>query len=204
MNVLIAGCSKAGASLAGQLSEEGHDVSVMDPREASQSLLPDGYNGYFTTGILIDQDALRGAGIENCDAVAAVSEDDNVNLMVAQIAKEVFGIETVIASLHDPVREELFGSRMTTVCPTNIAVASLKGYLLQREQREITIGHSTLNVSLMPVPDHLVGVRAREITCRPGETVLGIIREGGNLILAQDDKALLQEGDQLAVARIVD
>lgn len=204
MNILVAGCSKAGASLAGQLSEEGHDISVIDPREVSQSLLPDNYTGYFMTGILIDQDALRSAGIENCDAVAAVSEDDNVNLMVAQIAKEVFGIETVIASLHDPVREELFGSRMTTVCPTNIAVASLKGYLLQREQREITIGHSTLNVGLMPVPDHLVGVRAREITCRQGETVLGVIREGGHLILAQDDKALLQEGDQLAVARIVD
>ncbi len=204
MNILIAGCSKAGASLAGQLSEEGHDISVIDPREASQSLLPDQYTGYFTTGILIDQDALRGAGIENCDAVAAVSEDDNVNLMVAQIATEIFGIQTVIASLHDPVREELFGSRMTTVCPTNIAVASLKGYLLQREQREITIGHSTLNVQLMPVPDHLVGTRAREITCRRGETVLGVVREGGHLILAQDDQALLQEGDQLAVARIVD
>ena len=204
MNILIAGCSKAGASLAGQLSEEGHDISVIDPQEASQSLLPDNYTGYFTTGILIDQDALRGAGIENCDAVAAVSEDDNVNLMVAQIATEVFGIQTVIASLRDPVREELFGSRMTTVCPTNIAVASLKGYLLQQDQRQVTIGHSTLNVTLMPVPDHLIGMRAREITCRRGETVLGVIRDGEHLVMALDDTGLLQEGDQLAVARIVD
>ena len=124
--------------------------------------------------------------------------------MVAQIATEFFGIQTVIASLRDPVREELFGSRMTTVCPTNIAVASLKGYLLQQEQRQVTIGHSTLNVTLMQVPDHLVGMRAREITCRRGETVLGVVRDGEHLVMALDDTGLLQEGDQLAVARIVD
>jgi trk system potassium uptake protein TrkA len=204
MNILVVGCSKAGAALAGQLAQEGHDVSVIDRKESSQSLLPDDYSGYFTTGILIDQDALRAAGIENCDAVAAVSDDDNVNLMVAQIAKEVFGIETVITSLHDPVREELFGSRMTTVCPTNIAVASIKGYLLHRQQRKFTLGHSTVNVELMPVPEHLVGVRAREITCRHGETVLGVLREDEYLVLAQDDQTLLREGDQLAVVQIVD
>lgn len=56
MNILIVGCSKIGASLAGQLSSEGHDVSVVDQWEGAQSLLPDDYTGYFSTGILIDED----------------------------------------------------------------------------------------------------------------------------------------------------
>ena len=41
MNILIAGCSSAGAKLAGELCREGHDVSVVDPYESAQSLLPD-------------------------------------------------------------------------------------------------------------------------------------------------------------------
>ena len=118
MNILIAGCSKTGATLAGELSREGHDVSVVDPLSSSQSLLPDDYTGYFTTGILIDEDVLRNAGIENCDAVAAVSDNDNINIMVSQVAKTIFGIGTVVASLQDPAREEKFGSLITTVCPT--------------------------------------------------------------------------------------
>lgn len=205
MNILIAGCSKIGASLAGQLSSEGHDVSVVDPWEGAQSLLPDDYNGYFSTGILIDEDVLRNAGIESCDAVAAVSENDNVNIMVAQIAAKTFGIGTVITSLFDPAKEQRFCSLLTTVCPTNIAVASLKGYILQRERRQITMGSSTLDVFLIPIPPHLIGRRAADITSPPEETVLGVIHsESSGLQFAKDDPQPLVETDRLAIVRIID
>lgn len=205
LNILIAGCSKIGASLAGQLSSEGHDVSVVDPAEGSQSLLPDDYAGYFSTGILIDEDVLRNAGIESCDAVAAVSDNDNVNIMVAQIAAKTFGISTVITSLYDPAKEQRFCSLLTTVCPTNIAVASLKGYILQRERRQITMGSSTLDVFLMPVPPHLVGRRAVDIDSPRGEMLLGVLRRGeSGLEFPKDDLRPLEEEDKLAVVRIID
>ena len=205
MYILIAGCSKIGASLAGQLSSEGHDVSVVDQWEGSQSLLPDDYTGYFSTGILIDEDVLRNAGIESCDAVAAVSDNDNVNIMVAQIAAKTFGIGTVITSLVDPAKEQRFCSLLTTVCPTNIAVASLKGYILQRERRQITMGSSTLDVFLMPVPPHLIGRRAADIDSPEGEMVLGVLpAESSTLQLAKDSRSPLTEGDRLAVVRIID
>lgn len=204
MNILIAGCSKTGATLAGELSREGHDVSVVDPLSSSQSLLPDDYTGYFTTGILIDEDVLRNAGIENCDAVAAVSDNDNINIMVSQVAKAIFGIGTVVASLQDPAREEKFGSLITTVCPTNVAASSIKGYLLRQDAGQVTLGSSTLDIHLMPVPDHLVGYRAKDIKAREGEAVLGVFRAGKGLVMCADDQQLLMETDMLAVVQIVD
>ena len=204
MNILIAGCSRTGAKLAGELSREGHDVSVVDPMVSSQSLLPDDYTGYFTTGILIDEDVLRNAGIENCDAVAAVSDNDNINIMVSQVAKTIFGIGTVVASLQDSAREEKFGSLITTVCPTNVAASSIKGYLLRQDAGRVTLGSSTLDIRLMPVPDHLVGYRAKEIEAGKGEAVLGVFRAGQGLVLCADDQQLLMETDMLAVVKIVD
>ena len=202
MNILIAGCSQTGAKLAAELSREGHDVSVVDPSAAAQSLLPDDFTGYFTTGILIDEDVLRNAGIENCDAVAAVSDNDNINIMVSQIAKTIFHIGTVVASLQDPAREEKFGALITTVCPTNIAASSIKGYLLRQSAGQITLGSSTLDVHLMQVPDHLVGFRAKDIQARKGEAVLGVFREGKGLVLSADDDQLLLETDSPYLAPV--
>lgn len=69
-------------SSASTLSEEGHDVSVIDRNEKNLELLSDDYSGMTTVGVPIDQDVLKKAGIESCDAVAAVSQDDNVNIHV--------------------------------------------------------------------------------------------------------------------------
>ncbi len=204
MNILIAGCSSAGAKLAGELCREGHDVSVVDPYESAQSLLPDDYTGYFTTGLLIDEDVLKNAGIENCDALAAVSEDDSVNIMVAQLAQTVFGIKRVVASLQDPFREEKFKSLIPTICPTNISVSSLRGCLLREETGRVTFGSATMDIRLMPVPEHLIGVRASEIGARKGESVIGVYRPGTGLTLTADDRVNLCKDDCLVVARIVD
>ncbi len=63
---------------------------------------------------------LRRGGVENCDAVAAVSEDDSVNLMAAQIAKSIFRREKVICRVSDPHLQVLYhkGYELETVCPT--------------------------------------------------------------------------------------
>ena len=67
-----------------------------------------------------DPDVLRQGGIENCDAVAAVSEDDSLNLMAAQIAKSLFQREKVICRVSDPHLQVLYHKayELDTICPT--------------------------------------------------------------------------------------
>ena len=78
------------------------------------------FHGTALVGDPTDPDTLRRGGVENCDAVAAVSEDDSVNLMAAQIAKSIFRREKVICRVSDPHLQVLYHKayELETVCPT--------------------------------------------------------------------------------------
>ena len=85
----------------------------------------DGFDDYTFSGNALvgdptDPDVLRQGGIENCDAVAAVSEDDSLNLMAAQIAKSLFQREKVICRVSDPHLQVLYHKayELDTICPT--------------------------------------------------------------------------------------
>lgn len=128
MNILIVGCGRVGANLVRQLDLAGHDVSVLDDEVDSLKRLSefDDYNftGIAMYGVPIDVDVLRQAGIETCDAVAAVTDVDNVNVMVAQIARDIFHIKNVVVRVSDPTRNRTFSQRfgLNTVCPTDLTV----------------------------------------------------------------------------------
>ena len=76
------------------LERIGHDISLIekDPEQLKRLDSFDDYSfgGTALVGDPTDPDILKQGGVENCDAVAAVSEDDSVNLMAAQIAKNIF------------------------------------------------------------------------------------------------------------------
>ena len=117
MNILIVGCSRLGAALACALSNRGHDVAVMDKRSDSFERLDESFTGLTSKGVPIDNDDLEAAGIESCDVVCAVTENDNENIMVAQIAGEVYKIPKVLAGIKDPDKEWVFQQcGLKTIC----------------------------------------------------------------------------------------
>lgn len=75
---------------------------------------------------------MKQAGIESCDAVAAVSQDDNLNIMCSQLAREIFKVPSVLARIYDPAREDVFSHfGLHTVCPTNLTVSAVKSALTE-------------------------------------------------------------------------
>ena len=102
MNILVIGCDQVGAALVRDLERIGHDISLIekDPEQLKRLDSFDDYSfgGTALVGDPTDPDILKQGGVENCDAVAAVSEDDSVNLMAAQIAKNIFRREKVSAA----------------------------------------------------------------------------------------------------------
>jgi len=128
--IIIAGCRKVGSNLARVLSQENHDVVVIDSDPDNFELLGSGFNGLTITGMPIDEDVLRSAGIEKADALAAVSNDDNMNVMISQIAANLFHVPRVITRVYDPEREVVFNKiGLTTICPTTLAVDKIKEFL---------------------------------------------------------------------------
>ena len=110
MNILVIGCDQVGASLIRDLERIGHDISLIE-RDPEQLKRLDAFDDYRFGGTAL---------VENCDAVAAVSEDDSVNLMAAQIAKSIFRREKVICRVSDPHLQVLYHKtyELETVCPT--------------------------------------------------------------------------------------
>lgn len=206
MNILIVGCGKVGARLASTLDHEGHDVSIIDRHEESFELLSETFGGFKSCGIPIDQDVLRRAGIETCDALAAVSQDDNVNIMVSQVAREIFKVPTVLARIYDPKRENVFSHfGLYTVCPTNLTVSAVRSALTEQDKPQvINFGSHTITFSTQVLPKSLVGSLASDIELEEDQSLYGILHSNLSLTLYQGQRLRLITGDKVIISNIVD
>lgn len=206
MNILVVGCGKVGSKLASTLSREGHDVSVVDKDEQKFELLDNDFSGFTTAGIPIDQDVLRRAGIEDCDAVATVSEDDNVNIMVSQLAEEIFHVSKVVARIYDPQRENVFSHYgLHTVCPTNLTVGSIKAALINpREVHNVNFGCSTVSFTTIPAPKSLIEDSVSKLEFDDNESLFGILKGNGDFVLYQGQRIILHANDMLVICTVVD
>lgn len=108
MYIVIIGCGRIGSGLALELSNEGHDVSVIDSKEESLKRLGLGFNGQRVNGVEIDKDILISAGIEMADVFLALTKDDNINLMATQIAKNIFKVPEVFSRVYEPSKEFIY------------------------------------------------------------------------------------------------
>ena len=115
---IIVGCGRLGSMLANTLSDAGDDVTVIDGNPDSFIKLSPDFGGLSIAGNGTEISVLKKAEIDHADAVIAVTNNDNTNIMIAQIAKEMFNVKHVIARLYDPEKEcvyEEFG--IDTICP---------------------------------------------------------------------------------------
>jgi len=127
MKVVIMGCGRVGAQLAGLLDADGHEVTVLDNDTYSFRRLPPDFSGTALVGNGLDQEALKRAGIEEADAFVVVTQGDNRNVMAAQIAKHMFNVPRIICRIYDPLRRELYSTLgLEAFSPTTIFAQMLK------------------------------------------------------------------------------
>ena len=121
--IIIVGCGRLGANLANALSDENGNVLIMDNSKDAFRRLSADFGGLSVAGNGTDIDTLKNANIDKARAVIAVTNDDNTNIMVAQLASEMFHVEKVIARLYDPERESVYQELgINTICPATLSV----------------------------------------------------------------------------------
>jgi trk system potassium uptake protein TrkA len=103
--ILVIGCGRFGSSISGILSGAGNDVVLIDRNGDSFRKLPPVFSGFTVEGDACDEGVLREAGIERADVVVVCTENDNVNVMVSQMASKIFGVKDVFVRLYDPEKE---------------------------------------------------------------------------------------------------
>jgi trk system potassium uptake protein len=197
MYVIVAGCRKVGSNLAVELSQENHEVVVVDSDPANFALLGSGFNGLTVTGMPIDEDVLRNAGIEKADALAAVSNDDNMNVMIAQVATKLFHVPRVITRVYDPEREIVYNKiGLSTICPTTLAVEKIKSMLISASTYEDHFFRGTCVEFKYAKPGkNMVG---RQIRAIHEGNVFGVVRDGQFLLGNPDLK--IEGGDTVVTA----
>jgi len=122
-NVIIVGCGTFGSTLAAELSEKSKSVIVIDIDEGALRKLPSSYKGFSIEGDGTDIDLLTFAGGKNADILVASTNDDDTNIMIAQIAKQVLGINRVITRIYDASKKTAYNDMdIVSICPTILSV----------------------------------------------------------------------------------
>lgn len=130
-NVIVVGCGRVGSRLANMLSENGDNVCVIDKRATAFDNLGRMFNGTTQQGIGFDEATLIKAGIEDCDVLAAVTESDNANLMVTEVASRLYGVPRVIARLYNPDHERAYMQLgIDYVCGTTLVAEEAFGKVI--------------------------------------------------------------------------
>ncbi|MHB1192215.1 MAG: potassium channel family protein [Longimicrobiales bacterium] len=123
MRVVIIGCGRVGSLAGSLLSGRGAEVVIVDRDEEAFATLSGEYSGFTVIGDAAEMGVLRQAGLSDADVVFAATDSDTLNLMVAQVAREIFGVQKVMARVFLPEWEGTYGDLgIGAISPVSLAV----------------------------------------------------------------------------------
>jgi len=111
MRVVICGGGNVGAFIAGELARADHDVLIIDVdpdrvKQAAVTNQPAGVPWLLADACEVTE--LARGDVDKADVVAAVTGDDEDNLVISLIAKQEFGVPRVVARVNNPKNEWMF------------------------------------------------------------------------------------------------
>ena len=200
MKVIIIGCGRVGEQLARLLVDEGHQVAVIDYDARALDRLGPNFKGQRIVGVGFDRELLVKAGIERADAFAAASSSDNVNIVAARIAHNIFHVPRVVARLFDPQRAEIYRRLgMLTISSTTWGAERLRELLTSPELDPlISFGSGEVNLVNIDIPSNLVGRMVKDLTVPSEISIVTVTRQGAAFIPTLGSQ--FREGDVVQVA----
>jgi trk system potassium uptake protein TrkA len=201
MHIVIVGCGRVGAELIKLLSNEGHNVVIIDKDESAFKRLGRAFNGLSLVGNGFDVDILKHAGIEKADVFCALTDADNTNLVAAQAAKRIFKVPKVIARVYDPEKAHIYEALGLDILSGTILFAAMirdkiiesrfSGYLI--ESKDVGVIEIDINgnlegrrVSALNVPREFLIIAIKNIEgviipdpntiLKKGDTILGLVK----------------------------
>ena len=201
MNIMIIGCGRVGSQLAILLSQEGHNVTIIDKNPEAFKRLGSVFNGIAATGNGFDEKLLKELKIDKQDAFVSVTSGDNTNLMASQIAKKMFKVPRVIARVYDPKRAELYRKfGLDTISGTVLVAAMIRDKIIENRFTSYLVETGELGVIEMIVGDELKGKRTEELNM-PDEFLVITIERKKRVIIPQPDTRLESADKVIGVVR---
>lgn len=131
--IAIIGCGRLGSILASDLSQQGHEVVVIDRNKSAFARLSEEFSGFSLVGDAAEMNVLQAAKLDKVQVIIAVTGKDNLNIMVSQLGKIIFNVPIVLTRILDPAREEIYQKLgLTTIATTKIAAVAFLQTLQQQ------------------------------------------------------------------------
>jgi trk system potassium uptake protein TrkA len=195
MNIIVIGCGRVGAELAYRLYQKGHQVTVVDQLDTAFDNLPPDFRGRMVEEEVLNQDVLRRAGIEQADGLAAVTNSDSVNAVVAHVARTAYHVPNVVVRNYDPSwrpLHEAFG--LQVVSSASWGAQRLEELLYHAEIRTVfSAGNGEVEIYEFSVPEAWHG-RSLQDLLPEGQCLAVALTQAGRAILPSYE-TLLEAGD---------
>ena len=138
LELIVIGCGRLGSVLASHFSQQGHNVVVIDRDKSAFEHLTEEFSGFAIYGDAAEMQILQQAKLEKADCAIAVTGKDNLNIMVSQLAKTVFGVPIVLTRILEPAREEIYQKLgLTTISTIKISATAFFQTLQQQLEEKI-------------------------------------------------------------------
>lgn len=184
MKVIIVGLGRMGTGLSLNLMKKGHQVTAIDTDPEAFDKLGKDFKGTKILGFGFDKDVLGKARIDQVDAVVTCTESDEINAVIARVAKNIYRVPRVIARLYDSRKAEIYHR-------LGIETLSTTAWGIERATEILTysrldsvyeMGNGNVNLVRIEVPSLLVGHKVNDITIVGEINVVSISRHNKTFI----------------------
>lgn len=203
MNVLIVGGGKTGAQLTRRLLDEGHPARLVECRpEAADHLRSELGADVVVTGDGSSPSILEAAGVLSAQVLAAVTGEDEANLVITTLARFEFNVPRIIARVNNPKNAWLFTPEMGVDVGLN-QTDILAGLIVEEMSMgdmmtllKLRRGLYSLVEEKLPPGSQVLGIPLKDIPLPATCVIAAVIRKGavvtprGNLVFAAGDEVL--------------
>lgn len=201
MQVIIVGAGKVGSALAASLLNRDDDVILIDQGEEWLDRVRH-LDCKKISGVVIDEDVLESADIASADVVCAVTQIDNINMMVSLMAKHQYGVKRVISRLFDPDKKLVFQELgLEAVNATQVTVDAILHEIddVASVMSHKLFGHQ-ITYHTVPVDVKLKGKDLGDVVTNDGQLILGLLRDG--ILHPASADVELSKGDLIVLVEV--
>ena len=205
MYVIVVGCGRVGSELAMMLSRRDHEVTVIDHVGSSFSHLDPAWRGRTIEAEAMAEGVLERAGIAQAEGLAAVTNADAVNAVVAHVARTVYRVPNVVSRNYDPRWRPLHEAMgLQTVSSTAWGAQRLEELIEGGRMRPVlSAGNGEVEIYELVIPESWAGRAWNDLCAGNAETLpVALTRAGRAILPAAGTK--LKRGDMLNVSATFD
>jgi trk system potassium uptake protein TrkA len=206
MYIMIVGAGKVGYFLAKRLCQSKHVVSVVDKDKAICDEIAKELEALVINGDGCDPRILEEAGIERADVVAAVTGDDEDNLIICQLAKERFNVQRTVGRVNNPDNEHTFSE-----LGIDVPVDSTK-IIAKIIEEEVSFSDFVNLMSFkrgklaivrldLPADSPVINQQIQDIQLPPDSVLVSILR--GEQVIVPKGNTILKAGDDIIALTLI-